>query len=131
MSSTSENNPIPAKIARPWGWEIWYGYAAGRYISKLLFIKAGSRTSLHKHTLRTETLLLVTGECKVLRGTDTLTLRPWHFVHITPDTIHRLEAISDSQIIEASTTEFEDLIRLHDDFGRLPLFANGWQEDEG
>jgi hypothetical protein len=39
-------------------------------------------------------------------------------VHIPPKLIHQIEAVVDSDVLEASTPELDDLVRLQDRYGR-------------
>jgi len=45
-------------------------------------------------------------------------MQPGESVHITPKTVHRMTAIEDSDILEASTPELDDVVRLEDRYGR-------------
>ena len=45
-------------------------------------------------------------------------MKPGESVHVRPKMIHRMTAIEDSDIIEVSTTELEDVVRLEDRYGR-------------
>jgi quercetin dioxygenase-like cupin family protein len=40
-------------------------------------------------------------------------------VTIMPKEVHRLEAMEDAKIIEASTPELKDITRIQDDYGRV------------
>ena len=37
---------------------------------------------------------------------------------ITPGTIHQMEAVTDCDVLEASTSELDDVVRLSDRYGR-------------
>ena len=122
----------PKTVEKPWGREVWFADQAA-YAGKILEVKKGCRLSLQYHERKTETLYLVSG--KVL-----LTLRPiapgetpaaalvtaahqhaWlpgQTVHIPARTIHRFEALEDSVLIESSTPDLTDVVRLQDDFAR-------------
>jgi quercetin dioxygenase-like cupin family protein len=39
-------------------------------------------------------------------------------VEIPPETVHRMEALEDSVILEVSTPELDDVVRLEDRYGR-------------
>jgi len=47
-----------------------------------------------------------------------MTMTPGHSIRIEPFTKHRMTAIEDCDIIEASTPEVEDVVRLEDKYGR-------------
>jgi quercetin dioxygenase-like cupin family protein len=40
-------------------------------------------------------------------------------LHITPGTRHRLTALEDTDILEVSTPEIDDVVRLEDRYGRV------------
>jgi quercetin dioxygenase-like cupin family protein len=46
-------------------------------------------------------------------------MQPGERLHITPGTIHRMTAIEDSDIMEVSTPELDDVVRLEDRYGRV------------
>ena len=41
-------------------------------------------------------------------------------VHVPPGTVHRMTAIEDCDVIEVSTPELDDVVRLEDRYGRTP-----------
>ena len=45
-------------------------------------------------------------------------LNPGDKIDIHPYTIHRLEALEDSEIFEVSGPELDDVVKLEDDYGR-------------
>ena len=48
-------------------------------------------------------------------------LGPGESYHIEPGTVHRFGAAEeDVELIEVSTPELEDVVRLEDDYGRIP-----------
>lgn len=128
----AEPSHPPKIVEKPWGREIWFADQAA-YAGKVLEVRKGRRLSLQYHERKTETLHLLSG--KVL-----LTLRPitpgetpsaalvtpadqsqWlpgRSVHIPARTIHRFEALEDSVLLEVSTPDLTDIVRLQDDFDR-------------
>ncbi|MBU0668364.1 cupin [Patescibacteria group bacterium] len=116
-------NQTPIKYKeKPWGREIWFACLAG-YAGKILEVKAGKRLSLQYHEQKTETQYLMSGKVKLTVGKDQNSLREIILnsgdkYDIYPYTIHRVEAIEDSQIFEVSTDQLEDVVRLADDFNR-------------
>lgn len=116
-----EQTPIQYKD-KPWGREIWFANTAG-YAGKILEVKKGQRLSLQYHEKKTETQYVLSGKVKLHIGKDKenleeLILNPGDKYDIFPYTIHRVEALEDSQIFEVSTDELEDIVRLSDDYGR-------------
>ncbi len=107
---------------KPWGKEIWFAHN-DKYAGKVLFITKGHRYSLQYHEKKEETQYLYKGQVKLIYGTDLENLQekilnPGDKIDVKPYTIHRLEAIEDSEIIEVSTPDLDDVIKLQDDYGR-------------
>lgn len=116
-----DHQPISIK-EKPWGREIWFAQNS-RYAGKILIVKKGKRLSLQYHEKKEETQYLYKGKVILTVGTNknelkNITLNPGDKYDILPYTIHRIEALEDSEIFEVSTPELEDVVRLADDFGR-------------
>lgn len=122
----------PKIVDKPWGREIWYADQKA-YAGKVLEVRAGKRLSLQYHERKTETLYLLSGHVRLtfrpLAQGETPAAapvgpahvhdwRPGQLVHIPVRTIHRLEAVVDSVLLEASTPDLTDVVRLQDDFAR-------------
>lgn len=111
-----------SKINKPWGHEIIFAHTK-QYVGKILFVKAGHRLSLQYHKEKDETVFLKTGKITLeIHQNDSINLiklRPGASVHITPNTIHRIIAEEDSEVLEASTSQLDDVVRLEDDYGRV------------
>jgi mannose-6-phosphate isomerase len=109
------------KIEKPWGYEILFALT-DKYIGKILFIKKGHRLSLQYHKQKDETLYCLKGKASLIikNGdiTNILALVPDCNYHVEPMTIHRLEAMEDTTLVEVSTPEAEDVVRVEDDYGR-------------
>ncbi|HET6778385.1 MAG TPA: cupin, partial [Gemmatimonadales bacterium] len=93
-----------------------------RYVGKILHVKAGHILSLQYHNQKDETMHVLVGEL-ILRTQPGETLVSRSFkagetVHIPPKLIHQIEAVVDSDVLEASTPELDDLVRLQDRYGR-------------
>lgn len=82
----------------------------------------GSRLSLQFHRLKEESLLVIRGKLELyVEGSGSKTLEPGMTAHIPEGTIHRLGAASgcgECEVIEVSTPELQDVVRLEDDYGR-------------
>lgn len=109
-------------VPKPWGKEIWFANQP-EYCGKILFIKKGHRYSLQYHELKKETQYLLKGKIKFQIGKDQnnleeIILNPGDKLDIMPGTIHRAEGIEDSEIIEVSTSNLDDVVKLADDYGR-------------
>ncbi len=107
---------------KPWGREIWFAHTT-QYAGKILEVKKGHRLSLQYHEKKEETQYVYSGKVKFTFGKDQdnlqeIILNPGDKFDITPYTIHRVEALEDSEIFEVSTSELDDVVKLSDDYGR-------------
>lgn len=101
----------PEIHAKGWGYEKWV-VNSPLYCGKILVVNQGKKCSLHYHRLKTETMLILSGQVKMHFGSDrenlkTIVLRAGEVFHIEPLLLHQFEAISDAQIAEFSTQHFE------------------------
>jgi mannose-6-phosphate isomerase len=111
------------QVPKPWGHEEHFALVPGRYCGKTLHIRAGHALSLQLHEHKDETIAVHTGYLKLEIGhtraaLEHIELFPGDTVHIPPGTVHRMTAIEDTIVLEASTTELDDVIRLEDRYGR-------------
>jgi mannose-6-phosphate isomerase len=110
------------KVPKPWGHEtIWA--RSDRYVGKILHINAGEELSVQYHSKKDETAYLLSGELvyRVQNDSDLLEdvqLKRGESFHITPGTIHQIVALTDCDILEVSTPELDDVVRLSDKYGR-------------
>jgi len=109
-------------IEKPWGREVWIAHN-DKYALKLIEFKAGSRSSLQYHEVKHETIYLDQGilevEAEDEQGKLTkLTLRPGDVIENPPMRKHRVTAIEDARLIEVSTPELDDVVRVEDDYDR-------------
>jgi mannose-6-phosphate isomerase len=111
------------KIEKPWGHEIIWA-KTDKYVGKILYIKEGHRLSKQYHRSKEETIMVIEGGILLEVGDEedmiSLSLREGMFEHIAPGLIHRFSAIlgSDAKIVEVSTPELDDVVRLEDDYNR-------------
>ena len=110
-------------VPKPWGHEtIWA--RSDRYAGKILHINAGHELSVQYHNRKDETVYLLSGEIvyRVQReGDDVLDdmhLKVGESFRITPGTIHQMIALTDCDVLEVSTPEIDDVVRLSDKYGR-------------
>jgi len=112
---------VPYRVEKPWGYELIWALT-DRYVGKILHVKAGHVLSLQYHNRKDETMHLLSGELTLRTQVgDTLVSRPFkagESVHIPAKLIHQIEAVVDSDVLEASTPELDDLVRLQDRYGR-------------
>ena len=114
----------PRRVEKPWGYELIWAHT-DLYVGKLLFVKAGEALSLQFHEEKDETLHLLEGRLRleVGAGLDALTeqtLLEGQSIRIEPGTLHRITAETDCRILEASTAELDDVVRVQDRYGRAP-----------
>jgi quercetin dioxygenase-like cupin family protein len=111
----------PVRVEKPWGHEIIWARTE-RYVGKLLHIKAGHQLSLQYHKVKDETVHVQRGQMKfrVEEGGQMVEriMNPGDSYHITPNTKHRMIAVTDCDVLEASTPELDDVVRLEDSYGR-------------
>ena len=115
-------NRVPRRIDKPWGYELIWADAPG-YVGKILHIEAGESLSLQYHRIKDETIHMLSGSMRLVRGSspedlEDVALAPGESVRIEPYTIHRMEALTDCDVLEASTAHLDDLVRLEDRYGR-------------
>lgn len=114
---------LPREIPKPWGSELWFAHT-DRYAGKILRVRAGCRLSIQYHEEKDETSYVLSGRVIVSQGDSadrmtTLELGPGESWRNPPLLVHTLEAIEDAEIIEVSTPQVEDVVRLEDRYGRV------------
>ena len=107
----------PKIVEKPWGREIWYAHE-DRYAGKIIEVNRGHALSLQKHERKQETMFLQSGKLLYhLNGSD-FEMAPGDCITIRPGDVHRITAIEDAVVLEVSTPELDDVIRLEDRYGR-------------
>jgi mannose-6-phosphate isomerase len=108
-------------VPKPWGHETIWAHT-DRYVGKVLHIKAGHALSVQYHDRKDETVHLLSGELvyRVQMGDslEDMRLTKGESFRITPGTIHQMEAVTDCDVLEVSTPELDDVVRLSDRYGR-------------
>ncbi len=111
----------PYRVEKPWGYELIWA-RTDRYVGKILHVAAGQVLSCQYHNFKDETMHVLTGELILRIGTGVeQTERRFvagESVRIPPKLIHQIEAVVDSDVLEASTPELDDLVRVSDRYGR-------------
>jgi mannose-6-phosphate isomerase len=119
MAEPTTSIPLsrPKIVDKPWGREVWYAHE-DRYAGKILEVRKGHALSLQKHERKQETMYLHSGRLLYhFNGTD-FEMEPGQCITIRPGDVHRIEALEDAVILEVSTPELDDVIRLEDRYGR-------------
>lgn len=107
----------PKVVEKPWGREIWIAHEK-EYAGKILEIKRGFQTSLHYHDEKKETMYILEGILKVLHHDGETTLKEGDSITLDPRDVHRLFAETGVKILEVSTPQLKDVVRVMDDYGR-------------
>jgi mannose-6-phosphate isomerase len=111
------------KVEKPWGYELIWALT-GTYCGKLLFVKAGHSLSLQFHREKDEAWLIQSGRARLELGRVGETVLKEEIVtagaafHYEPGTVHRVTALDDTTILEVSTPQLDDVVRLEDAYGR-------------
>jgi mannose-6-phosphate isomerase len=113
----------PRRVEKPWGWElIWAETDA--YAGKILFVRAGESLSLQFHNEKDESWYVLEGRARVELGAKGEGLIEQGVVvagaafRFRPGTVHRVRALEDTRILEVSTPQLDDVVRLEDSYGR-------------
>ena len=122
MTGVSDRRVSPRRVEKPWGWELVWA-EADTYVGKLLFVRAGESLSLQYHEQKDESWLVHDGRARLELGDvggalETVEIGAGDAFHFRPRTVHRVTAIEDTLVIEASTTQLDDVVRLEDAYGR-------------
>ena len=120
----------PAKVGRvkvvvvqkPWGHETIWAHS-DRYVGKILHINAGQELSVQYHNKKDETVYLLSGEISYRVKSDSgaledVRLKLGESFRITPGTVHQMVAVTDCDVLEVSTPELDDVVRISDKYGR-------------
>jgi len=120
----STGPPIRGRhVPKPWGHELIWAHT-DRYVGKILHVNRGESLSLQYHQQKDETIRILTGAIDFEYGHDdepraTVRLTAGDGWHIPPGLRHRMTAVEDTDILEVSTTELDDVVRLEDRYGRI------------
>jgi mannose-6-phosphate isomerase-like protein (cupin superfamily) len=111
----------PRRVEKPWGYELIWAHT-DRYVGKLLHINQGHKLSLQYHQKKDETIHLHSGRLVLVvdegAGLIERELKPGESYHVKPFTKHRMVALADCDVLEVSTPELDDVVRLEDAYGR-------------
>jgi mannose-6-phosphate isomerase-like protein (cupin superfamily) len=111
------------RVEKPWGWELIWALSEV-YCGKVLFVRAGESLSLQFHREKDESWLVQGGRARVeLGGVGERALKeevigPGAAFRFRPGTVHRVTALEDTTILEVSTPQLDDVVRLEDAYGR-------------
>ena len=113
---------LRAFTEKPWGHEILWALTS-HYAGKILHVNAGESLSLQFHEAKEETIRILTGTLRLRWGEDgnplqETILEATEQFHIRPRMRHQMEAVSDCDVLEVSTPQLLDVVRLEDRYGR-------------
>lgn len=112
----------PTRVEKPWGYELIWAHT-DRYVGKILHIRMGESLSYQYHRVKMETIYLLNGAMELEvdgeEGRRSLNFQPGDCFHIVPGMRHRMSAIADCDVLETSTPELDDVVRLEDRYGRI------------
>ncbi|MEZ4417820.1 MAG: cupin domain-containing protein [Gemmatimonadota bacterium] len=112
----------PRRVEKPWGHELIWA-ETDQYVGKILQINAGEALSLQYHEVKDETLYLLEGVLRFYAGpvggeVEEVLLETGDNFRVRPHTVHRMVAVTDCTMLEASTAHLDDVVRLEDRYGR-------------
>lgn len=107
------------RIHKPWGHEIIFAHVARKYAGKILVIESGHQTSLQFHRDKQESIYVLNGRLTLLISGHKRIVNSGGCFDILPGVIHRLESNHGRvTLIEVSTPQLGDVVRIQDDYGR-------------
>ena len=118
----SRYSATPRRVEKPWGWELVWAEAED-YVGKLLFVRAGESLSLQYHEVKDESWLVQEGRATLELADvgdelETFEIAAGDAFRFRPRTVHRVTAVEDTLVIEVSTAQLTDVVRLEDRYGR-------------
>ena len=109
-------------VEKPWGRELWVAHTE-KYALKIIEVKKGHRSSLQYHVIKHEHIYVDSGALKVeWEGEDghmrESILQVGDVIENKPGRKHRVTPLEDVRLIEVSTPEMDDVVRVEDDYQR-------------
>jgi mannose-6-phosphate isomerase len=109
-------------VEKPWGRELWIAHT-DKYALKIIEFRKGTRSSLQYHVVKQEHIYVESGVLQMERENEagemvTLVLHPGDVIDNQPGRKHRVTALEDTRLIEVSTPELDDVVRVQDDYNR-------------
>jgi len=109
-------------VEKPWGRELWIAHT-DQYAMKIIEVKAGTRASLQYHRQKHEHIYVDQGkvrfELEQADGTiDVGEYEAGTVIEVIPGRKHRVTALVDTRLLEVSTPQLDDVVRVEDDYGR-------------
>ena len=114
---------VPIRVEKPWGHELIWAKTE-EYAGKVLLVRAGQSLSLQFHREKDESWYVLEGKAELELGEagqavlQSEVVGPGAAFRFRPGTVHRVTALEDTTILEVSTPQLDDIIRLEDSYGR-------------
>ena len=105
------------RVDKPWGYEVVFALTES-YCGKVLFVRGGEQLSLQFHREKDETIYVHEGRIELEVEGETQEFGPGRAFRFVPDTVHRWRALEDTTVLEVSTPQLDDVVRLEDRYGR-------------
>lgn len=110
------------RVAKPWGHELRWAIT-DRYVGKLIHVQAGHQLSLQYHVEKDESIFIVGGVLDLLLEDaggrlQTHRMTAGMSARVPPGRRHRFIAVEETDIVEVSSPELDDVVRLEDSYGR-------------
>ena len=130
MENTFEQSvvfPVAQSVGeRPWGTEDLLALVSKQFSVKRLKIKAGNKGGLQYHRFKDEVAIMISGQMLIRYDLGDKILqekivKAGEVVHFPPGLVHQEEAITDCEIIEASSPHFNDRVRVEENYGFCSL----------
>jgi mannose-6-phosphate isomerase-like protein (cupin superfamily) len=113
-------------VPKPWGHELIFAENE-RYAGKILHIEPGHLLSLQYHERKDETFYVLNGEVNLTIEKDgklsEIRLKQGSSYRIPPGVRHRMRADGPCDLIEVSSPELDDVVRIEDAYGRAGTTA--------
>ena len=112
----------PRRVEKPWGWELVWAETES-YVGKLLFVRAGQSLSLQYHEVKDEAWLVQEGRASLELGEvggelEVVEIEAGDAFRFPPGTVHRVTTLEDTLVVEVSTPQLDDVVRVEDRYGR-------------
>jgi mannose-6-phosphate isomerase-like protein (cupin superfamily) len=111
------------RVEKPWGYELIWALSEV-YCGKLLFVRKGQALSRQYHREKDESWLIHSGSARIELGSidgavqEAAVVGPGAAFRYRPGTVHRITALEDTTILEVSTPQLDDVVRIEDYYGR-------------
>lgn len=110
------------RVDKPWGYELRWAIT-DRYLGKVIHVDRGHKLSLQYHERKDESVYVLSGSLDLVLEDDAGELRTHRLVagesaRIRTGRRHRFVAHEDVDLVEVSSPEIDDVVRVEDDYGR-------------